>query len=446
MVGSGTSAVNLYGGLNIDGTGTTNSVVAGSSVLSTFTNHKPSVVRDFRKGIIGGTGQYENNLNLAVFSGTLQLGSVNTYVGKTTILKQILEVEKLADTGVISSIGTGDFNAASSIIDIGSDTGTAISGTLRYIGTTDSVTNRAVNLTNSGVIASTPSIVGNIENTGTGSVKFTSAFTAGGSNTAPRSLVLGGTNTGDNQILSMGDDTATPAAPGVKLEKAGTGTWTITGASTYSGGTTVTAGTLLVGNSTVLGSATGTGAVSVAAGATLGGNGRIAPAINKSVTILGGTLNVGNPFAGSAGQLQFVMAGTGTVSLDQNSTIAFDLFSGTGLDNTLNASAADRLAVTGTISLGIGTILKVSNPNNLTGFTATDKWKLFDWSGLTAPVIGTFASVDLPVLDIGLQWDLSQIYTTGVLSLVAVPEPTRAVLLLAATGALAVGRRRQAKG
>lgn len=446
LIGSGTAAINLWGGLVVDGSGTANSVVGGSSTLSGFTHHKDSVVRDFRKGIIGGSGQYENNLTLTLYSGTLQLGPSNTYVGKTTITKQTLEVEKLADTGIASSIGTGDFDAGSSVIDLSVGTasvaGSTVSGTLRYIGSTDSVTNRVVSLTNSGTVTNTTFVNGSIENTGTGTVKFTSAFTAGGSNAAQRTLILGGTNTGDNEIVGIGNAISVPSAPGVRLEKTGTGTWIMTGASTYAGGTTVSAGSLLVRNSSMAGSATGAGAVSVAAGATLGGHGRIAAAENNSITLQGGTLSVGIPSLASAGVLRLVTSGSGTLSLDQNATIALDLFHGVGLDNTLDAGAADLLAVSGTLNLGTGTILKVSNPNNLTGFTANDQWKLFDWSTLTEPVSGTFALVELPALSAGLEWDLSQIYTTGILFTVAVPEPSRAVLLFFAFATMAVRRRR----
>ncbi|MDI1313369.1 autotransporter-associated beta strand repeat-containing protein [Prosthecobacter sp.] len=446
VIGSGTSAVNLFGALSIEGTGTTNSVVGGSSTLSGFTNHKPGVVRDFRNGIIGGGGTYENNLTLTLYDGTLQLGSVNTYAGKTTINKDFLEVQKLANTGFASSLGTGDFDAANSIIDlaagVASVTGSTISATLRYTGSTDSVTNRVVNLAANGSVTNTTFVNGTIENTGTGTVKFTTAFTTSGANTAQRTLTLGGTNTGDNSIVGMGNATSSPTAPGVKLEKAGTGTWIITGDSTYSGGTTVTAGTLLVGNSTMTGSATGTGAVAVSAGATLGGNGRIAAAADKSITIVGGTLSVGIPSATSAGILQLVTSGTGTLSLDQNSTLVLDLFSGVGQNNTLNPSAADILAVTGTFTLGTGTTLKVSNPNSLTGFTSNDQWKLFDWTNLSVPVTGTFAAFDLPTLDITLQWDLSQIYTTGILLIAPVPEPSRTILLFLALATLAARRRR----
>ncbi|MGV3664027.1 MAG: beta strand repeat-containing protein [Prosthecobacter sp.] len=445
VIGSGTAPVSLWGGLVVEGSGTANSIVAGTTVMSNFTQHRPGAVRDFRKGIIGGAGTNENNLSVSIYSGTMQLGSANTYIGKTTLTAGVLEVEKLADTGTISSLGTGTFDGAASVIDlttgVGGSAGSTVAGTLRYIGSTDSTTNRVVSLHNTGTVTNTTYITGYIENTGTGTLKFTSAFTATGTNTAQRTLYLGGTNTGDNSIVSMAD--ATPAAaPGVKLEKTGVGTWIITGASTYSGGTTVTAGTLLVGNSSMVGSATGTGAVAVTAGATLGGNGRITAAVNKSITVAGGTLSVGIPSSSSSGVLRLGTSGTGSVSLDQNATLVLDLFSGIGLDNTLNAASADMLAVTGVFSLGTGITLKIANPNSLTGFTGHEQWKLFDWSGLSEPVSGAFASVDLPVLGDGLAWDFSQLLTTGVLFTVAVPEPSRALLLLASLG-VAVARRRR---
>ena len=63
---------------------------------------------------------------------------------------------------------------------------------------------------------------------------------------------------------------------GGSLSKVGTGTLTLSGASTYTGGTTVSAGALLADNTS--GSATGTGSASVAGG-TLGGGGTISGAV-----------------------------------------------------------------------------------------------------------------------------------------------------------------------
>ncbi len=68
------------------------------------------------------------------------------------------------------------------------------------------------------------------------------------------------------------------------LTKTGTGTLTLSGASTYSGTTTVSAGTLLVNG------ALGSGPVSVADGATLGGSGTIGGVVTVNA---GGTLAPG---------------------------------------------------------------------------------------------------------------------------------------------------------
>src|SRR5204863_151174 len=80
------------------------------------------------------------------------------------------------------------------------------------------------------------------------------------------------------------------------LNKFGSGTLTLTGANTYSGGTNVNAGTVLANNAT--GSATGTGAVAVNAG-TLGGTGSVGGAVTVNS---GGALGPGAVLAlGAAG-------------------------------------------------------------------------------------------------------------------------------------------------
>ena len=81
----------------------------------------------------------------------------------------------------------------------------------------------------------------------------------------------------------------------------------------------------------------------------------------------------------------------------------------------------------------------------MTGFAANDSWRLLDWTTLvgTAPS-GNFdtALMELPTLTGMLGWDLSQLYTAGTISVVVVPEPTRALLFALGLISLFIRRRR----
>lgn len=520
-LGSGTTAVSMaLDWLRTEGTGTGNAVVGGSSNYSTFILDNNTVASDFRSGMLGGTGEFEDNLNFTLTAGgslVASLGTANTYNGKTTMQSGTIEATFLADRGLASSIGRGDRNDDSAIIDMSSATVTGITvqsiSTLRYIGSVDSSTNRSIRILNNDVIGDTSSVTAVVENTGTGSVKFTSPFTAEGSNTAPRILRLSGTNTGANEIVGISDALVATTS----VEKQGTGTWIITGDSSHTGGTTISngvlqlgkggttgsvgsssivlstatavlstnrsdgltmsqaitgagtlrinnptggvtrltgdantyggtlvqSGTLLVNNGSTGSSGTGTGSVTVSPGAILGGTGRIAPAANGSITIIAGTLSIGDSALSAAADLTLATSGTGMLSLQSASVFAFDLFSGAGAgDNTLNASSADMVVILGAVTLGTDITLRVSNLTGSSAFAANDSWKIFDWTGLTGPVNGTFTNYDLPTLSGNLQWDLSNLYTGGVLSIVLVPEPSR-ILLLALGAAWSLNRRRR---
>ena len=445
---AGGNAVTQYGGLRTQGSGTGNAVVGGTASLSTFL-HYVSGVHDFRSGFIGGSGVNENNLNLTISVGTLQLGPANTYKGKTTLLQNTIEVTRLADRGLASSLGTGDFNSTTHIIDMATATTSAqnfnVLATLSYIGDTNSVTNRPINVSNADIPTDVISVTAVLENNGTGTVKFTSPFTAAGSNTVQRVLRLGGTNAGDNEIVSFMDVSSSITS---KVEKVGTGTWILTGSSTYSGGTSVQAGTLLVANPGD--SATGSGHVTVARGAVFGGHGQIQTGIDRSVTLTGATLQVGMDLPGkpsiSAGILTIQTGGGGQLSLLQGSTIALDLFFGAGDgDNTEVYGAADMLVVAGTVVMDADTTISVFNSTGMTAWAIGDQWKLFDWSNLTTPLPDTTsAQYLLPTLSTDLAWNTSELFTTGILKIEAsvVPEPSRALLMVAGVLCLLFWRRR----
>ena len=134
-------------------------------------------------------------------------------------------------TGANSNLGT---NAT---INFGA---TATSGTLLYTGggeTSDKVINLAG--TTGG---------GTIDQSGTGVLKFTSDLTAAGAGS--KTLTLQGSTAGTGEIAGKIVDNSSTNKTSVT--KSGTGTWTLSGANTYSGSTRSGAGTLVVANSSAL--------------------------------------------------------------------------------------------------------------------------------------------------------------------------------------------------
>jgi autotransporter-associated beta strand protein len=239
----------------------------------------------------------------------------------------------------------------------------------------------------------------------------------------------------------------------------GSGSVTLTGNNTYHGGTTVSEGTLYVNNTA--GSGTGSGNVSVGSSlytppnTTLAGDGTIAPAAGKNITVYtGASLSVGtevvNPLTAVGQDLTINLLTGSTLTLA--GTLRLDLFSNNHSQVTLDE--ADRLVFSGTGSVDLtGSTLIVNNINNLaaSSFIVGDTWKLIDWSTVTRVGNSTFSNLtgnylsyaDLPDLDginSGKFWDISNLYTQGTIT-VAVPEPGRLLLLI--LGILALGSRRR---
>lgn len=178
------------------------------------------------------------------------------------------------------------------------------------------------------------------------------------------------------------------------ITKKGTGSWTLTGASTNTGSTAVNGGKLIVNNST--GSGTGTGSVSVNTTGTLSGTGIITGAV---VVNMGGTLAPGNNAIGT-------LTVNNNVSLGVGSTTEMEI-------NRLSATK-DMLTSTGTLTLN-GT-LKLINLSVL-GFSSGNEYKLF-----TAPTIkGAFGAILPETPGDGLVWDLTALLTTGTIAVRTAP-------------------------
>lgn len=198
---------------------------------------------------------------------------------------------------------------------------------------------------------------------------FTGSGTLGGpqsnGGTGSTTYKIGANNSDANFSGVISSNTAVSGSV-VIVNKYGTGTLALSGASTYTGGTTVNAGTLRVNNTT--GSATGSGEVNVLPGATLAGAGIIAGAASIYDYA---TLAPGN----SAGTLTF----GSDLSVSDASVMQFEL-----------GTTSDRVVVNGALSLA-GTI----NVAAISGFGA-GTYTLFNYAPAYGIELGALALGTVP--------------------------------------------------
>ena len=173
--------------------------------------------------------------------------------------------------------------------------------------------------------------------------------------------------------------------------KVGTGTWTLSGANSYTGGTVVDGGTLMVNNTS--GSGTGTGSVSVNSNAVLAGIGIISGAV---------TVNAGGILSPGA-------FGIGTLTVNNAVTLAAG--SATRIELNKAAGTKDLLDSSGTLAYG-GTLI-VTNLGG--GLTNGDSFKIFD----AASYVGAFSAFILPPLAPDLMWYTAPLTASGTIGVVS---------------------------
>ncbi|MGV3662348.1 MAG: beta strand repeat-containing protein [Prosthecobacter sp.] len=259
---------------------------------------------------------------------------------------------------------------------------------------------------------------------------------------APTSSVALGSNT-----LTMGKTIGTTTYGGTilgggNIVKDGASTQVLTNSSNaYSGTTTVNGGTLQVGVAGV--GKSGTGATTInGAGAVLAGTGSV-EGVYTSVIL--GIIMPGDNGGASAGTLStktliFTPASSTTVAeLQIMSAASFDLLN-IGGDLTLNSSSNIVVKSSGyTPSIGDSiTLMDWSGLITLGGFSTGDAVR----SGSNA--LGNEGNLDLPdITGIGF-WRVEPLVDGGGLTLtvVAVPEPARGLMVLGGAMGLALRRRR----
>ncbi len=366
---SNTAATELSGPIYL-------SDVAGTGYRLSLTNTIAAAVLTVSGDLAnysGGAGTAGSILWTGGTGTTLRLSGANsTYTGVTgyggTAASSTIEVTKLADGGVNSSIGASS-NAASNLV-IGQ------AGVLRYVGGGDS-TNRLFTLdgtsgTGSYTIASSGS--GAIEFTGSGAIAHT------GLANAARTLNLRGTNTDDNILAPVWTNNGSGVNALIKLD---VGTWVLTGNNTYTGTTTLgatngaDAGTLkLSGSGKISNNATTvfSGSLDVAATTqtittlTLG-----AGASGTAANVLigsGGVLNLGGSvtYTPTNNPNGATISGAGTLNLNASRTFAVSDSTAASADLTINSIIADGTGTNSINKTQAGTLVLGGN-NSYTGGT-----------------------------------------------------------------------------
>ena len=443
--------------------------------INTFTNHDDNTATfasnlffasgggQWRTLVFAGSGNWTVNAPLTIVSGgsgnfyltkndagTLTLNAVNGYTATTTVNGGLLSITSSGGLAsgnalTIGASGKADFanagqtlgavdnaNTTANALNFSASTGTITLASLAGAGNTRFGSNgtvtggistgtvNAVGLLTASIsggtvaassLSSTAVSGGAATVSGVATIATMSAGTANlnGATSAITTLNGGTVNLGSSTVLTVNDGTTSGSITGSggSLTKSGAGTLTLASGGTYNynGATSVTDGKLIVnGNiSTSTTTVSGTG--------TLGGGGTVGSVIVQA----GGTFAPGNSID------NFDIAGALTLG-----TSSFSVF-----EINTAGDISDLAIVSGLLTFG-GTL----NVNNV-GSTLVngDTFDLFNWGSKS----GTFSAVNLPVLDSGLTWDDTALYTNGTITVV--PEPHAA--LLGGLGLLALLRRRR---
>lgn len=299
-------------------------------------------------GVANG-GALRNVSGSNIYGGTITLASasrINSDAGQLDIIggitgaNQNLTIGGAGNIFISSAITTG----AGSLTKDGSG-GLALVGNNTYTGAT-TINGGYVQINGGNAINDAGAVIVNAG----GLLQVNAAETIGSLSGSGNVLLqtAGSLTTGGNNASTTFSGVISEFGPVGSLVKAGTGTFTLAGANTYTGATNINAGALVAANATALGTAAN--GTTVAAGASL-------TIANVAIGAEAVTLNGGT-----------ALTGTGTASLAGAVTLA--------ASSTVTVGGTDQLTLSGAVSgvgfgidkAGAGT-LTLSGANTYTGVT-----------------------------------------------------------------------------
>jgi fibronectin-binding autotransporter adhesin len=401
-------------------------------------------------------------------AGTLILSGANTYGGLTTVNAGIL---RISSNDALGAIGTG--TPRTSIPgDVSNSGRVELSGGITTgetfeLGGRQGVTIDAPHISN---FSGDNIITGQLRGV-TGGGVYNVESQAGLLTLAGGITQGAGTGTRTWKLMGAGEGVVSGVisngTAALAIQKIDGGIWAFTNNNTYSGQTTISGGKLLINNNAI-GSGTGTGPVVVQNGGTLGGTGFIGTSVSPvNVTIQsGGTLAPGNS--------PETLTHFGSFTMNPGSLFEAELAFGGVAGAGDGTDGTDRLVVNGSVTINDAILFPIwgGQPTNIfQGGTLTadhllwlivndDDVDLIGGTGFVNDGVfvntglqGLFGGSTSPYLVNGgggsyaLFYDAN--FTSGLpfggndLLLIAIPEPSRALLVLMALLPVAMRRQRR---